>query len=592
MSAEILRFTPQQIPGVGIVNAFAVLSTLALLAVAGRVVWLALRRFFSGSSDSQSKEYVFFNTVLGNYAACLLLANIVTGVAGLMGLSQMASGGIEEGLFCTVQAIIMQTGNFANAWFTMAIAIHTIISLVLARRQSVLVCVVTVFMGWGVSGLLAAAPLLMKHERGPVYGISGLSCGIRNVYTKEMFFFHLLPILATSILSALLYSLIFLVLRGTLVVRGGLKLTLDPNERWAGNVTNYHKFISRIARSLLWFPIAYILFLVPYSVTRLIDLSGRVCPFPLLVVAYVFWFLLGIANVLTLYNTFRVLGPAFDARSTSQRDLESNGTDISKTHSPNMAPMIATIDQYSYRGDSISEKSSRPASMSSFNKVVPAPSENNAASFRLQAPPLAARIQDRRHEYSESLHTRTDSQRTWTSAPSFYEYNGPSEEPTRLSALLLNQPPIDAVPQRVRSSRLLPPQQQSPMLSLPAPPRPVKRQVTARRPVIAQPNSPQDSIEVRYSNGLEWTGESDERPEGYMPRGLVSAVGNSHNVPAVPKTDDLPIRGGSLPNSDDFLVRGGSMDMHRSRSSHASNSRLSDPRSTRLSTPEPQPPKF
>ena len=54
------------------------------------------------------------------------------------------------------------------------------------------------------------------------------------------------------ILSALLYSIIFLVLRGTLVIKGGLKLSLDPNERWDGNVKNYHRFVARIARSMLW----------------------------------------------------------------------------------------------------------------------------------------------------------------------------------------------------------------------------------------------------------------------------------------------------------------------------------------------------
>ncbi|KAJ7106489.1 hypothetical protein C8R43DRAFT_906126, partial [Mycena crocata] len=264
----------------------------------------------SNSADAQSREYVFFNTVLGNYAACLLIANIVSGAAGLMGLSQLVNGGIQEGTYCTTQAVVMQIGNFAGAYFTVAIGIHTFNSLVLKRRQSVWICATTISIGWLIA---AAAPLLYKAQKlGPHYGISGLSCGIRNVYPQSLFFFHLLPIFITSIMSALLYSIIFLVLRGTLVIRGGLKLALDPNERWGGNVQNYHRFVARIARSMLW---SYILFLVPYSATRLIDLSGRVCPYPLLVTAYVFWFMLGVANVLSLYNTFRVLGPAFDARS-------------------------------------------------------------------------------------------------------------------------------------------------------------------------------------------------------------------------------------------------------------------------------------
>lgn len=70
-------------------------------------------------------------------------------------------------------------------------------------------------------------------------------------------------IFIASILSAVLYSIIFLVLRGTLVIKGGLKLTLDPNERWGGHVgINYHHFIASIARSMLWWdPCSSTLFL-------------------------------------------------------------------------------------------------------------------------------------------------------------------------------------------------------------------------------------------------------------------------------------------------------------------------------------------
>ncbi|KAF7312149.1 hypothetical protein MIND_00227400 [Mycena indigotica] len=574
-SSEFLRFTPQEVPGAIIVNAFAILSTLALFTVAFRVIYLAIRRYLSSDSSPQSREYIFFNTQLGNYAACLLIANLVSGAAGLMGLEQLLKGGIEEGMSCTTQAILMQVGNFANAYFMLAIGIHTLNSLVLARRQSTLICAITIILGWLVASVLAAAPLIQKLDNGAPYGISGLSCGIRKVYPKNMFFFHLLPILLASFVSALLFSLIFLALRGTLVLRGGLKLSLDPNERWAGNIQNYHRFVARIARSMLWFPIAYIVFLVPYSVTRLIDLSGRTCPFPLLVVAYVCWFTLGVANVLTLYNTFRVLGPAFDARETSQKDLESR---VSGSRSV-MPPMIAAGDNLYRTTTSFSEKSSRPASLNSFNQVQPAPSENTAMPFRLQPPPLAARIQDRSQgDYAGSTHNRTDSQRSnLSTTPSFYEYGGSSGEPTRLSSLLLNESNVSGVPTRVRSTRPLPPQQQSPMHSLPAPPRPVKRQVTASRAVLmSEPDSPHGSLEVRYSSTPE------DRPEGYMPHGLVSAVGNNYPIPAIPSADDLPSRGGSA-------------EINRSRSAHTTGQRLertSDSRSMRLSTPEPRPPKF
>lgn len=63
-----------------------------------------------------------------------------------------------------------------------------------------------------------------------------------------------MQIFLASILAAILYSVIFLVLRGTLNIKGGITLILDPNERWVvGKVTeNYHRFVARIATSMLW----------------------------------------------------------------------------------------------------------------------------------------------------------------------------------------------------------------------------------------------------------------------------------------------------------------------------------------------------
>lgn len=66
----------------------------------------------------------------------------------------------------------------------------------------------------------------------------------------------LFKIFLASILSAILYSLIFLVLRGTLVIRGGLKINLDPHERWNGRIASgeeYHRFMASVARSMLWY---------------------------------------------------------------------------------------------------------------------------------------------------------------------------------------------------------------------------------------------------------------------------------------------------------------------------------------------------
>ncbi|EAU85451.2 hypothetical protein CC1G_12975 [Coprinopsis cinerea okayama7 len=131
---------------------------------------------------------------------------------------------------------------------------------------------------------MASVPFILPKPDGDVYGPDGFMCTIRAVYPKAQFMLHVLPILVASILSAIFYSIIYLALRGTLAVKGGVKLSLDPHERWTVAASdNYQRFIARIASSVV--------------------------------------------NVFLFYNTFRVLEPAFEGTSyaTSHRDVEKSG---------------------------------------------------------------------------------------------------------------------------------------------------------------------------------------------------------------------------------------------------------------------------
>ncbi|KAF5381971.1 hypothetical protein D9615_004299 [Tricholomella constricta] len=372
--AKFVPLLKSELGGAIAVNAFAVLSTFALVTVACRVIWLAIRQRLSPSS-SEPKEYIFFNTQLGYYAVCLLIANMFTGISGLIGLRWTLDKGITEGGLCTLQAILMQIGNWATAYFTVTIAVHTFNSLVLQNRQSVLVAVSVITVGWISAGLLAAGPFVnpKQYKFGPAYGVSGLSCGVSSVYLKAQFFFHLFPIFVASVLSAILYSLLFLVLRGTLNIKGGIKLTLDPQERWvAGKVTeDYHRFVARIARSMLWYPIAYIALLVPYSVMRLLVISGFTVSFESMIFAFTCWFMLGVVNVLLLYNTFRILEPAFDTPSQRESSLSFGTGGMFERYESSQSKEAQRsfeekVDQYRYPTPSY-----RSPAITSFGQVSP-----------------------------------------------------------------------------------------------------------------------------------------------------------------------------------------------------------------------------
>ncbi|KAF8656842.1 hypothetical protein AX16_002390 [Volvariella volvacea WC 439] len=326
----IVPLPPGFIGGAIAVTVFAILSTTALLSIALRIIWLGIHHHIS-QSGAQPQEYAFFRTQLGTYAACLLLANTINSSAGLINIKWLADQGITEDWGCYLQAAIMQVGNWATAYFTISIAIHTLNSLVLRKRQSVLICAATIFAGWMLAITLAFIPLLRPRSDGLLYGVDGLACGIRSVYSTSQLALHLLPIFIGSIFSTVLYSGIFLVLRGTLVVRGGFKLNLGPQDHWNNNAgADYHRFVANIARSMLWYPVAYVVLLVPYSALRILIISGYAVPFEAIVFAYTCWYLLGVVNAFLFYNTFRVLGPAFEAMNGSSQvgpsDTESFGS--------------------------------------------------------------------------------------------------------------------------------------------------------------------------------------------------------------------------------------------------------------------------
>ncbi|KAJ3783166.1 hypothetical protein GGU10DRAFT_361634 [Lentinula aff. detonsa] len=352
----VLPIPPSEMAGAIVVNAFAILSTLSLFCIFLRVSWLWILRLL-GENVAQT----LFNTQLGYYAACLLIANMINGIAGLLGLPFLVNHAITDNAICTSQAAVMQVGNIGTAYFTVAIAFHTFNSLVLRKRQSIYVYGPTIVLGWAVSLVLGFLPLI--SNMGPVYGPSGLACGVRETLKTQLFFFHLLPIFVAAVLSAIVYALIFLVLRGYIVIKGGVRVTSD---------STYQQFFTSIVRTMLWYPVAYIVLLVPYSVTRLLSIRGYTIPFQVMVFAFVCWFALGVVNALLLFNTFRVLSPAFEAKSATgdQGDLESFGTaetvkrftlDSKGSREPLQLNLTEAMIK-EYRGTSLSSPSSYNAS--------------------------------------------------------------------------------------------------------------------------------------------------------------------------------------------------------------------------------------
>lgn len=185
---SFLPIPPNELGGVVIVNIFAMLSTLALLSVAIRAVWLLIRRH-PFLTASEKREHTFLNTHFGQYGTCLLLAMTLSTASGIIGISWLAQRGITEGWLCRFQATLMQIATCGAAYFTVTIALHTFSSLVLRMRQSVVHCRSTMIIGWIFAISVGLIPYMIQTPHGHVYGAGGLTCGVRSVYRKTQFFY-------------------------------------------------------------------------------------------------------------------------------------------------------------------------------------------------------------------------------------------------------------------------------------------------------------------------------------------------------------------------------------------------------------------
>jgi hypothetical protein len=117
-----------------------------------------------------------------------------------------------------------------------------------------------------------APVLITSGVNGPLYNVDGLTCDISKAYEVAHMFLYFLPVrflrpgrsacpydpkklFLALLLSAIIYSLIFLMLRGTLAINGGLKIHIDPERRsrlLCGNFEEYQRFVYSVARTMLW----------------------------------------------------------------------------------------------------------------------------------------------------------------------------------------------------------------------------------------------------------------------------------------------------------------------------------------------------
>lgn len=348
MSAQELKFQNGQGSGLSAVVVCAAISLIVINFVWIRLVWVAVsRRKQTSTSKNSLRDLVFFKTQLGAYVVSLFLANALGSFGYILNLAWITEGGITPGSLCTVQGVLTQIGDTATAFFAAAIAVHTFCTLALRNKLPGWLCALTIGSGWilTVTGGVVPAQLSPVPAPGPVYGSDGSFCGISLQYPLLQTLIHLVPIFIASLIAVVFYSVVYLIIRGTLSFKRGVTFTLDPETRWnsQNGPSDYQKFVGQIAKSMLLFPFVYVLLMLPHIVVCLLETSGLSVSFAAKILALSCSALLGVGHVLVFYNILRVMNHALNGSSHPQKkaDIESFA---SPEKSPvDVAPSVAQV---------------------------------------------------------------------------------------------------------------------------------------------------------------------------------------------------------------------------------------------------------
>jgi len=221
-------------------------------------------------------------------------------------------GGVEHGQFCTAQGVLKHLSDIGSATWSLVIAGQTF-SLLFYQLHS------PRWVGWAVLGftnallimLIFLGPAVYKTKtNGDFFGISGYWCWITPEYDQAQFTLDYMILIISASLSFILYALVFLRLRGNVVVTGWhvrFRMLEKDESGWRGRAHADSRALS-IARQMILYPVAYTILFLPIAVLRMCEWTGHPVSFAVTIFCDSIFLLGGVVNVV-LFCTIRKVIP-------------------------------------------------------------------------------------------------------------------------------------------------------------------------------------------------------------------------------------------------------------------------------------------
>ncbi|KAI6002223.1 hypothetical protein F5J12DRAFT_224173 [Pisolithus orientalis] len=274
----------------------AVASALSALAVGGVLIYIAYsaitikpnasRRW---STDSPI-HYYFLN---------LMISDLFLAIGGFLDIKWVIETRVYFDAACTVQGFFMQVGDVGVALSTMAIALHILQVLVLNWRSPPKYALFVLAIIWVVIVILVVAPNVIQHN---INGPTGHWCWIERGIMEQIGLDYIWMWLA-AILNIISYLFLILVIKRLVIMDGNRFRWRGRQERGIpyGAGTSIE---SVRANQMIFYPLVYIILVLPISAARFSKFMGHDVPFPVTGFAATLYASSGLINTI-LYTLTR-----------------------------------------------------------------------------------------------------------------------------------------------------------------------------------------------------------------------------------------------------------------------------------------------
>ncbi|KAF8342806.1 uncharacterized protein EI90DRAFT_791062 [Cantharellus anzutake] len=216
---------------------------------------------------ARSTRPKLISTHVDVYFLNVLLFDLVHSIGGIMNVRWALSAEINRGSFCHFQGILKNIGALGVAMFILAITIHTAAVMLWRWKapRKATAAIVLMLTIWLFITLEIGLSLALYHRRQYI-DISGMWCWIGPHFKNQRLLFEYVWIWITAIFNLLMYIPLYFSLRGNLHVNGFRVKWTSQSSADTGLV--YARTSYARAGSMLWYPVAYTVIVLPFSVCR------------------------------------------------------------------------------------------------------------------------------------------------------------------------------------------------------------------------------------------------------------------------------------------------------------------------------------